>query len=1593
MRDSLLLFLALAHLLAGIINASAQASSECEVEAVSLNTGFDHASGNLYPTGAPDAFWTVVDDPDNGTTEPRPAAVINPHPAWAPTLPDSGWISAYATPSNNLNGPYDLETTFCLTPEWRNAKLDLCLRADDWAEVYLNGNLIGTTPNPSFNTASPTCITVTDQSLFVTGPNILQVRMINAFGVAMGVNLAGEVSGEGLSLENPLCCQPGASIAGQKFDDVNGNGTFDAGEPALAGWTIELSNGDTAVTDSNGFYYFMNLPAGTYTVSEVQQPGWVQTAPQSGTHSVTLAQSESVSGINFGNQNCVQIECPPSLEAVPCQGPDGTFIDFDEITATSACSDEVTLTFSHDLSDPFWPGTTVVEVVATDGEGNTATCEFSVTVVAGQSWEMQCPKDILITDCPAVVPDMTDLIGINNQCWPLDYYTITQNPPANTPLNEGTHPVIVTVTGPNGEKQECVVAVVVDCEPCETEAVSLNTGFDHTTGALYPAGNPDTFWTVVNDPDSGTIEPRPAAVINPNTAWAPTLPDSGWISAYPTAGNNLNGPYDLETTFCLLPEAKNVKLDLCLRADDWAEVYLNGTLIATTPNPSFNTASPTCVVITNPAMFVTGQNTVRVRMVNAFGVAMGVNLAGQVTGDGLVLEDPTCCQRDSSLSGQKFNDLDGDGTWDSGEPAMAGWTIQLSNGATTVTDSNGYYYFMNLPPGSYSVTEIQQGGWVQTSPLSGVHNVTLTTSQSVGGLNFGNFRKEDANGPPKVECSGDITIPCEGLNGSSATVSAQISDADGDPLTYVWEVNGTPVQNGSIPGSVPPSTGTATLTYAFPTGVNTVTITVTDSAGNTATCKLTVTVKDGQPPRIRCPEGVITIPAGEDCLAILPDMAVGAFDDCTPAGNLTVTQTPPAGTPLSPGMHTILVTVTDSAGNEAQCKVEVRVADKTAPVIKCPDEQKVEACEGMIPDLTGQAFIEDNCDPAESLTVTQAPAPGTPVGPGAHTINLTVVDSSGNTATCTTTYTVVAPPLSVEPIELFNSGVDATGTVLPDGSVDPHYNLTVSADPGFPGPDARVVNSTGYPMGSWILNDSTSKWIAPRADAGNTNASGQYVYEMTFTLPANFNTATISGRWLTDNSAELRLNGVPTGDTKPANGFSMWTNFNLTSGFVPGVNTLEFVVNAMASSWGADYPTGLRVELAGRVAFCENPCVGAHILQNPVSLIRPPGSTATFTVSAGGSAPLGYQWYFNNTPIPGETFPTLSISPVTYADAGYYSVLVTNECGEAVTKAARLRVRRKVIGIVGQWDFPRQAPLSATVGQNLEYLDPEGDPYESTASVTHFGTTEQFGIPGIDGQAVNVMKFGGDNPGMGYLARGEASGDAHTFVFDLFFPEGLRTDACPLVQADPANTGDAALSVQGIGGGDCDDGDVCVRPGEWARVAFTIDATDDRTTPLLYQFVNGVRMGERTLTSHEAQKWRDLDSDDDGLSDGTELLFFTDGFNTVKEGYVSSIQWHNTVLSDLEIAALGKPSADGIRSSSPYLVKPKVVIERDQTERDELVIYWIGEGFRLQESNDLKTWIDSELTPHVETIENEVVHEVTVPVPADNKRFYRVVED
>lgn len=175
--------------------------------------------------------------------------------------------------------------------------------------------------------------------------------------------------------------------------------------------------------------------------------------------------------------------------------------------------------------------------------------------------------------------------------------------------------------------------------------------------------------------------------------------------------------------------------------------------------------------------------------------------------------------------------------------------------------------------------------------------------------------------------------------------------------------------------------------------------------------------------------------------------------------------------------------------------------------------------------------------------------------------------------------------------DLFNTGVDGSGTPLADGTIgDPHYTLT-----GVPGGTTTIrvrTSAGGFPIGPWLGDNGTSAWIGPNNDGALNGPPGVYTYRTTFTLDANADLATadITGNWSTDNpGVDILINNASTGNTTTGN-FGAFTPFSINSGFVTGINTLDFILSNAGTK---NNPTGLRVEMVGSYEVIPEPATAS----------------------------------------------------------------------------------------------------------------------------------------------------------------------------------------------------------------------------------------------------------------------------------------------------------------------------------------------------------------------------------------------------------------
>jgi len=102
----------------------------------------------------------------------------------------------------------------------------------------------------------------------------------------------------------------GSDINGNVFNDLNGNGVADTGEPGLEGWTVKLVDGTTTLsttTDVNGDYVFENAGAGNFTVELEMQTGFNATTATS--HAIETCACGDKAGGDFGVAQATTVCC------------------------------------------------------------------------------------------------------------------------------------------------------------------------------------------------------------------------------------------------------------------------------------------------------------------------------------------------------------------------------------------------------------------------------------------------------------------------------------------------------------------------------------------------------------------------------------------------------------------------------------------------------------------------------------------------------------------------------------------------------------------------------------------------------------------------------------------------------------------------------------------------------------------------------------------------------------------------------------------------------------------------------------------------------------------------------------------------------------------------------------------------------------------------------------------------------------------------------------------------------------------------------------------------------------------------------------
>ncbi len=137
---------------------------------------------------------------------------------------------------------------------------------------------------------------------------------------------------------------------------------------------------------------------------------------------------------------------------------------------------------------------------------------------------------------------------------------------------------------------------------------------------------------------------------------------------------------------------------------------------------------------------------------------------------------------------------------DNNESGLTGWVVTLTGGATTLTTTtniSGTYTFTGIGPGSYTLSEVLQGGFVPTAPAGGTQTLVISNGVNVTGVNFGDFQPVSVSGEVYTDTNGNGSLDSgeTGLAGWVVTLASGTTT-----LTATTSASGTYTFTGVGPG-------------------------------------------------------------------------------------------------------------------------------------------------------------------------------------------------------------------------------------------------------------------------------------------------------------------------------------------------------------------------------------------------------------------------------------------------------------------------------------------------------------------------------------------------------------------------------------------------------------------------------------------------------------------------------------------------------------------------------------------------------------------------------------------------------------------------
>ncbi len=575
------------------------------------------------------------------------------------------------------------------------------------------------------------------------------------------------------------------------------------------------------------------------------------------------------------------------------------------------------------------------------------------------------------------------------------------------------------------------------------------------------------------------------------------------------------------------------------------------------------------------------------------------------------------------------------------------------------------------------ITENQKPGWYDTTQ-SQMLDLTPDTSgdNKDGGLPIGKTFYDSVGGisitplaikgtPPNVYVETDVkfgpftgnhaptgltlTVPSTGTARNSISMSATASDSDGDSLAYHWNFG-----DGTF-GDAAGAAQTKTYTVG---GAYTVSVTVTDKKGGTASATANISVTD--PLRTVADQ---TLPSynggsikrlrnlGDSLLFAL--CSAGRIYKTTDASSWSLINVPGASS----------VTFTDAIKNDSAIVVLGTDSSTNVKIYKSTDD--------------GANWTAATV-PSGSMTLTRLTWTGSKFVAAAGTAANNYVLTSADGVNWTKV-TVATPKAG----QWRSIASDGNGAVLMTGDqsfiVCTAYSSdhgatwsTYTADLNARGDDCTFFKGDFY-AGGWNTN------IAKITGEGRIFTTVGQIKSSESNLFISSNSSFAIAKEAVTSSYALQLS---------SNGLD-WFKINLDGGNrnIIGADVLSgylfMIQQDIVVQGGVNYASYkiVRTTTAVTNSFTtptDNPTTPPSITSQPTSRAVNPGASTTLSVTASGAAPLSYQWKKGDTSISGATASSYTIASVSSSDAGDYTVVVSNSNGSVTSNVATLTINTAV---------------------------------------------------------------------------------------------------------------------------------------------------------------------------------------------------------------------------------------------------------------------------------------------------------------------------